>query len=111
MTFLLNVSDLLLISLQHITHEDVFGDVAADIQSRVENSLADYAGEMSQRINGSLSAEQISKSLQIQYNAIFVDAIPAVEILSTMAQNYQEINLEFWPLIALHRGNVHISGM
>lgn len=66
---------------------------------------------MSERINGSLSADQIMNSLQIQYNALFVDNVPALEILSRMAQNNNEINLEFWPLISLNRGNVHISGI
>lgn len=101
---------LICFTIQHITHEDVFGDVAGDIQSRFESSLADLASDMSDSINGSLSAEQISKSLEMQYNAIFVDGIPAVEILSSMAQSNDEITLEFWPLIALNRGNVHISG-
>lgn len=65
---------------------------------------------MAARTNGSLTADQISKSLQVQYNALFVDNVPTVEILSRMAQNNDEINIEFWPLIPLTRGNVHISG-
>ncbi|KAF2171280.1 GMC oxidoreductase [Zasmidium cellare ATCC 36951] len=96
--------------LMHLTYEDVFGDDAGDVQGRVNASLAEYASTIEGAINGSLSAEQILRSLEVQYNSIFVTGVPVVELFTGQALGNDAINLEFWPLIPLGRGNVHISG-
>ncbi|KAK4506586.1 hypothetical protein PRZ48_000318 [Zasmidium cellare] len=96
--------------IMHLTYEDVFGDDAPNVQERANASLAEYASTIEKAINGSLSAEQILKSLEVQYQTIFVSGVPVVELFSGQALGNEHINLEFWPLITLGRGNVHISG-
>lgn len=96
--------------LMHLTYEDVFGDDAGDVQGRVNASLAEYAETIAGAINGSLSAEQILRSVEVQYQAVFVTGVPVVELFTGQALGNDAINLEFWPLIPLGRGNVHISG-
>lgn len=97
--------------LIHATVEDIFGeDDVKDIQDRVKGSLSEYASSVSDRINGSLSAEQISRSLQVQYEALFQTKVPAVELFTGQNLNSESLWLEFWPLIPLSRGSVHVSG-
>ncbi|KAI5370236.1 Putative glucose-methanol-choline oxidoreductase, glucose Oxidase, domain 2 [Septoria linicola] len=96
--------------LIHATYEQIFGDDAGDFQERTNTSLSEYATTISERINGTLSSEQILNSLQVQYGAVFNTLVPAVEIFSGQALNSTHLNLEFWPLIPLSRGSVHISG-
>ncbi|CAK3903652.1 glucose oxidase [Lecanosticta acicola] len=96
--------------LMHVTYEDIFGDGAAEIQARVNSSLSAYASTISKRINGSITAEQILNSLQVQYDTIFNRRAPAVELFTNQALTRDSVTLEFWPLQSLGRGNVHISG-
>ncbi|CAK1364352.1 unnamed protein product [Cercospora beticola] len=96
--------------LIHATYEQIFGDDAGDFQERTNSSLSEYANTISEGINGTLSADQILNSLRVQYEAIFSTLIPSVEIFSGQSLNSTHLNLEFWPLIPLGRGNVHISG-
>lgn len=96
--------------LMHLTYEDVYGDDAAEVQARVKESLPEYAQTISTAINGSLSSEQILRSLEVQYESVFLNQVPAVELFTGQALKNDAINLEFWPLIPFGRGNVHISG-
>ncbi|EME77589.1 Non-catalytic module family CDH [Pseudocercospora fijiensis CIRAD86] len=96
--------------LIHATYEDILGNEAASMQQRVNASLGDYATTISNRINNSLSSDQILNSLQVQYDAIFNTPVPVVEIFSGQAVNNNVVNMEFWPLIPLSRGSCHIAG-
>jgi choline dehydrogenase-like flavoprotein len=96
--------------LIHANIDDVAGDVLMDLQKRTNASLPDYAKQISERINGSLTADQILNSLRVQYDAVFDTKVPAVEFFSEQRLNDSAVNLEFWPLITMTRGSVHISG-
>ena len=96
--------------LIHATYEQIFGTDAVNFLERMNKSLPQFAALNSQKINGVLSADQILKSLQVQYDIVFSTVVPAVEIFSGQSLGDTHLNLEFWPLIPWSRGNVHISG-
>lgn len=96
----------------HITADDIWGAAnASETAASLKASLPEMAANISDRINNALSAAQIEKSLNVQYDAIFTHKVPAVEMFSDQNQGATgNVILEFWPLIPFNRGNVHLSG-
>ncbi|KAB8337024.1 hypothetical protein FH972_021328 [Carpinus fangiana] len=86
---------------------DVFGANASDFTTSISNALPGYASAIAAQNNNSTSSEDLLTLLRLQYDDIFQDKIPLLEILHHASG--QVLTSEFWGTLPFARGNVHIS--
>lgn len=94
----------------YATFRDILGEDADQMQNRVRTLLPYYAQNISARINNALSPSMILQSLQVQYDLIFIQELPVVELFATISNTTGQLGMQHWNLMPLSRGNVHISG-
>lgn len=92
------------------TFRDILGEGAGAVQNRVRTLLPYYAQNNSDRISNALSPSMILQSLQVQYDLIFTQELPIIELFATISNETGQLGMQHWNLMPLSRGNVHISG-
>ena len=95
-------------ALAYASFYDIFGDDAQPVAESVLNNLTNYAARTADINNGVVKAEDLSNFYQIQYDLLFSDQVPMVEILFIPTHSPALIT-EFWTLLPFSRGNVHIA--
>lgn len=95
-------------ALAYATFYDIFGEDGQDVAQAVISNLTDYAAATSKASNGAMSQDQLTTIFQIQYDLLFSDEVPMVEILFIPTHSPALIT-EFWTLLPFSRGNVHIT--
>ncbi|ODM22452.1 hypothetical protein SI65_00040 [Aspergillus cristatus] len=95
-------------ALAYASFYDIFGDDAQAVAGSVLHKLADYAAQTSEATGGVVKQEDLANFFQIQYDLLFSNAVPMVEILFIPTHSPMLIT-EYWTLLPFSRGNVHIN--
>lgn len=95
-------------ALAYASFYDIFGDDAQKMAGSVLQKLADYAAQTSEATGGVVKQEDLANFFQIQYDLLFSNAVPMVEILFIPTHSPMLIT-EYWTLLPFSRGNVHIN--
>lgn len=95
-------------ALAYASFYDIFGDDAQKVAGSVLQKLADYAAQTSEATGGVVKQEDLANFFQIQYDLLFSNAVPMVEILFIPTHSPMLIT-EYWALLPFSRGNVHIN--
>lgn len=95
-------------SLAYASFYDVFGEDGQEVAQSVISNLTDYAAATSKVSNGVMKQNDLATIFQTQYDLLFSDEVPMVEILFIPTHSPALIT-EFWTLLPFSRGNVHIA--
>lgn len=95
-------------ALAYASFYDIFGSDAQSIAQTVIRNLTDYAAQVSDATGGVVRQEHLANFFQIQYDLLFSNEVPMVEILFIPTGGPMLIT-EYWTLLPFSRGNVHIG--
>lgn len=87
--------------------KQLFGKEVASFAAMVNDSLADYAKNVSQLSNGAVNEANLMEAFQFQLDLIYKYQAPFAEIVMLPIMN--SFTAEYWTLLPFSRGNIHIT--
>lgn len=95
-------------SLSYLSVTDLFGDNTSMVAASVRKQLDQYASAAAKQSQGAMSASDLERLFQIQYDLIFKQGMPIAEIM-TSASTAGTLLAGYWGLLPFARGSVHIA--